>query len=581
MKVLSVFTFLLFALCARFNAFVATAEEICDGRLNEINSTSVEYGRWLNETMNDWRNTRTERENFPDYMRKKYAPHLAKSAYDCRVDKDCSPIDCELFLGNRTGNATEFTASAAYYTMEAVANFNGHIHLIREANTAATADLALEKDSLVSTFSDLQQEISHIGQENKKRDLKLHAGMAATLIGTALAGIAAIFVPGVAELEITAVAAGSPFIGPALAAGLTSIGPTMGAFGGGYAGVAALMIDKLTQGTATIMAQGEADLSKNLGQVTRDVHAMLDDVGQVLVDGYPYTASNGQVFDISTFLTQGAFKVPVETQPAVIQKRMEQQWLSTAINAIWMANRAYIIDADVEGSSCEHDQRVPPMTLPLIQEDDGDNSYPAPGTLPGFQQFLNPGGYRGITAVDIVNSSVAYYEKFGHQGPKEVKLGDIAILSANSLESNNTDPLHGGFTIPVCRNNGNFITSVWRHGDSRNYPCMCGEFDLRSDRSIEYDRGKDETPRFMEMGHFERGKKYRDYCSHRMDCDKDPRKVPISWGPNIDASKIDERWKGHDAFTYKKCDKPSAHDCWYHDCKQWGTPDFNNGTQGT
>jgi hypothetical protein len=212
-----------------------------------------------------------------------------------------------------------------------------------------------------------------------------------------------------------------------------------------------------------------------------------DDLRDLMIGG-----KNNRGQDILDIIKTAEFLEPDPALYSQLRKEIERFIFATGVNSVWQFDRAYILDTDAHGG-CSNDNRGPAeyrVCLPEFpnksfwlyaidpsQEGDHHKNDQAQVTGPtGFHAFDHEQEeYYNITREDIVRSSF-----FVHHNQVEDAIADLNLeqLASGTKRDGNLGKVPGAFSIPICRNpGGEAISSVWSD-KARNYPCMCGEFQL-------------------------------------------------------------------------------------------------------
>jgi hypothetical protein len=305
--------------------------------------------------------------------------------------------------------------------------------------------------------------------------------------------------------------------------------------------------------------------------------------------------TNRAGMNIAQLLMDEHFFAPDDDLLLSLQKREEQWNFAGLMNVLWTFERPYILDVDAP-EGCESDKRGPSeyrVCLPefpnrsfwlysigRVEEKDTFRNDQAQVTGPyNFHAFDKENTETHLlTREDIIRSSLfvhrhnlhdaiesgnitvmrAAFQQEGYElpvaGPSEI------IDRASHAEKGNLGKVPGQFRIAVCRNpGGEAVSSVWSD-DSRNYPCMCGEFlwdgTYGSERA--YELGKDQILKFLEVTEFMFSEDWEDYCSGHNGCEGldsvDINAVLEAKRHSGDPS-IPEKLK----HPFQKCDKPQGH----------------------
>ena len=323
-------------------------------------------------------------------------------------------------------------AKQAYFTLEAIANFNNVLNAIVNGISAGENLANSFTGQWVELFSFVQKLDHILAQRNLLIDL-LEGAISFLL---AFAGI----VGAIASSAVSFV----------------------------FAGVRDSLGDPPQQFDVA------ADLGAFIGNLTNASTTETASLGAQLFNGKADDSGNY----LWQYLANGSFADSNPLQSSQITAFLEKQYIAAGIEALWRSQRTYLIETPVmEGHSCADDRRGPAESK-LCLNDLPDRVYyaymipPTPSSNIQYPQVTLPQGwknltlYPGLDLVTAMQSSVYAYHAAGFDYDQVKQTRWIEAIG-NASKSGAQNPLdmgygfEGVFTLPVCGDpTGNFVSWV-------------------------------------------------------------------------------------------------------------------------
>ncbi|KAF2403177.1 hypothetical protein EJ06DRAFT_554696 [Trichodelitschia bisporula] len=422
------------------------------------------------------------RGGFAKHMFQKYAPLAADSMMHCDGHDFCSIGSC-MNLNPELDNNTRI---AAYYDLEAIAQFAYIQRMTYEATTVASSRFGGLQQQWVDRFTENSARVAM----NKKQVFETRQ-----IMHTILASLLIYSAPGQHFLK-----------------------DWIGWFGGGYAGITSVIGDHIGEMDNTqVLAMDFAELFARGVIKTEGFYDMLS---KSLLDGKKvnnFTLANA-LFDGRYAVSGKAFNFEEAVNHFV------GVYFAPIINHAWRMQWTYIVDADPEDDTgCDGDRRGPPWLKMCLPELPNRVFY-----LYTLSEEISTGSHRksrmraargarnlpgALTLEDVVRSSIAHYDDHGF-----TELSDIPDFAAEYYKPGSAVAKYGGkygglFNLAVARcPGGECISPV--NTKKQNFPCMVGPFTWTEG----YSRELDLTQQFLNYSGLYASEAYARHCDHGHGC---------------------------------------------------------------